>query len=244
MLSNARVALENVIKYGILVDPIEWIRVVGDPTIWPSVQIIFGLSIFILNSLWIEKFLLATDFITENIGLALITINAASVIIIPAYIVYTERVHPVGSSVALGFVAQVFLKLISYHMVNYWCRQDLRKRFQNLRAANPEKQGRRYSRSFSHNSGTGSENDLVNCINAQNEADLSSKQLANLYGDETPKKVYYPQNLNVKDIAYFSCVPTLCYELNFPRSQRIRKRFLIRRGFEMVSCILLYHLIM
>ena len=26
--------------------------------------------------------------------------------------------------------------------------------------------------------------------------------------------------------------PTLCYELNFPRSERIRKRFLLRRGLE------------
>lgn len=30
-------------------------------------------------------------------------------------------------------------------------------------------------------------------------------------------------------------VPTLCYELNFPRSARIRKRFLAKRLLEMVS---------
>uniref|UniRef100_A0A3Q0S9M6 O-acyltransferase n=1 Tax=Amphilophus citrinellus TaxID=61819 RepID=A0A3Q0S9M6_AMPCI len=32
---------------------------------------------------------------------------------------------------------------------------------------------------------------------------------------------------------YFVFAPTLCYQLNFPRSPRIRKRFLIRRLFEM-----------
>lgn len=38
----------------------------------------------------------------------------------------------------------------------------------------------------------------------------------------------------VTDIYYFIFVPTLCYELNFPRSPRIRKRFLLRRLLEMV----------
>lgn len=38
----------------------------------------------------------------------------------------------------------------------------------------------------------------------------------------------------VTDMFYFLFAPTLCYELNFPRSPRIRKRFLLRRLFEMV----------
>ncbi|XP_042601104.1 diacylglycerol O-acyltransferase 1a isoform X5 [Cyprinus carpio] len=46
--------------------------------------------------------------------------------------------------------------------------------------------------------------------------------------------VIYPANLTHRDIYYFIFVPTLCYELNFPRSPRIRKRFLLRRLLEMV----------
>lgn len=46
--------------------------------------------------------------------------------------------------------------------------------------------------------------------------------------------VQYPDNLNLKDIFYFILAPTLCYELNFPRTQRIRKRFLLKRIFEVV----------
>lgn len=34
--------------------------------------------------------------------------------------------------------------------------------------------------------------------------------------------VHYPDNLAVKDLLYFLCAPTLCYELNFPRTDRIR----------------------
>ena len=36
------------------------------------------------------------------------------------------------------------------------------------------------------------------------------------------------------DLIYFLLVPTLCYELNFPRTGRIRKRFLMRRIAEMI----------
>lgn len=36
------------------------------------------------------------------------------------------------------------------------------------------------------------------------------------------------------DMYYFVFAPTLCYELNFPRSPKIRMSFLLRRLFEMV----------
>ena len=39
----------------------------------------------------------------------------------------------------------------------------------------------------------------------------------------------------LQDIYYFMAVPTLCYEINFPRTKRIRKRFLFRRILEIVS---------
>ena len=48
------------------------------------------------------------------------------------------------------------------------------------------------------------------------------------------KFVQYPNNLNYKNLYYFIVAPTLSYELNFPRSERIRKRFLIKRIIEMV----------
>lgn len=46
--------------------------------------------------------------------------------------------------------------------------------------------------------------------------------------------VKYPDNLTFKDLLYFLCAPTLCYELNFPRTTRIRKRFLLKRILEVV----------
>uniref|UniRef100_A0A8C7JXW2 O-acyltransferase n=1 Tax=Oncorhynchus kisutch TaxID=8019 RepID=A0A8C7JXW2_ONCKI len=48
-------------------------------------------------------------------------------------------------------------------------------------------------------------------------------------------QVSYPGNVTLRDLYYFVFAPTLCYELNFPRSPRIRMSFLLRRLFEMVS---------
>jgi diacylglycerol O-acyltransferase-1 len=47
-------------------------------------------------------------------------------------------------------------------------------------------------------------------------------------------EVIYPHNLTLPDIYYFVAVPSLCYELNFPRTARIRKRFLLRRLLELL----------
>ena len=42
--------------------------------------------------------------------------------------------------------------------------------------------------------------------------------------DSRKNLVQYPDNLNLRDVYYFIFAPTLCYELNFPRTERIRKR--------------------
>ena len=205
----------------------------GNPAIWPSVQLTLGLNVFILTSYWIEKYLLASGFLNEWLGRVLIALNCASVIFTPAYVVYSSNVHPIGSSVALSFAAQVFLKLVSYHMVNYWCRKSLIKKFHRTSSISEGRQqsnnnNHRRNRSFSH----------TNLADLEPKAILSAinnnSSLSAIYCDTSNDKVSYPDNLNCSDIYYFMFVPTLCYELNFPRSQRIRKRFLIRRGLEMV----------
>ena len=50
-----------------------------------------------------------------------------------------------------------------------------------------------------------------------------SSKLDRSFGLPIEKLVQYPDNLHLWDIYYFWLAPTLCYEVNFPRSQRIRK---------------------
>jgi len=49
---------------------------------------------------------------------------------------------------------------------------------------------------------------------------------------EKDRKVTYPENISAKNLYFFLFAPTLCYELNFPRNQRIRKWFVLKRAFE------------
>lgn len=51
---------------------------------------------------------------------------------------------------------------------------------------------------------------------------------------DTMPLVQYPDNLNVGDLTYYLFSPTVCYELNFPRTTRIRKRFLLKRLLEVI----------
>ncbi|KAM3172203.1 hypothetical protein ACTXT7_015038 [Hymenolepis weldensis] len=47
----------------------------------------------------------------------------------------------------------------------------------------------------------------------------------------------YPDNLTLYDLYYFMLAPTLCYELNFPRTFTIRKRFLLKRMLELICLV-------
>ncbi|KAL1283088.1 Diacylglycerol O-acyltransferase [Trichinella pseudospiralis] len=44
----------------------------------------------------------------------------------------------------------------------------------------------------------------------------------------------YPANLTIFNLYYFILAPTLCYELNYPRTKKIRKTFLLKRFLEVL----------
>ncbi|CAN7988050.1 unnamed protein product [Ixodes hexagonus] len=209
VLSNGRVALENLLKYGILVDPGKWVRyMLLDPGVWPPLHILAGLNLCVLCALGVEK-LLSKGKLSEGTARNIWVLNLSSILLLPPVVVFTHECNPVASSMALGFVTMLFLKLVSYHMVNLWCRQQ--------RASHKH-----------HKRRSSSGNDQSLLQPAEN-------------GRSTTQIVSYPDNLTLYDIYYFMFVPTLCYELNFPRSSRIRKRFLFRRFLE---SLLLFQLIL
>lgn len=92
-------------------------------------------------------------------------------------------------------------------MVNYWHREKL-----IVAKDNDEVENNNVS------TGNGSASPII----------LSSSALAPMI------PVSYPDNLTLFDLYYFIIAPTLCYELNFPRRDRIRKSFLIKRILEIV----------
>eukprot|EP00048_Salpingoeca_helianthica_P013667 m.205958 g.205958 ORF g.205958 m.205958 type:complete len:472 (+) comp15533_c1_seq1:2634-4049(+) len=186
IVSNLRMALENISKYGILVHPIQWVvPFFTDPHGVPVLAVwgIMGLCIF--AALGIEK-LAARKTCSATVALWLHVINSAILLIVPSAILLYYHPFLLASFIAIFENVIVWMKLVSYAHVNHWCRTKPRD------------------------------------------------------NEEPPKDlVRYPQNLNSRDLLYFIAAPTLCYELNFPRVPKIRKRFLIRRCLEFVFFFIL-----
>uniref|UniRef100_A0A8D3CZ99 O-acyltransferase n=1 Tax=Scophthalmus maximus TaxID=52904 RepID=A0A8D3CZ99_SCOMX len=196
VLSNARLFLENIIKYGILVDPIQVVSLfLKDPYSWPAACLIIGVYYF-FNSLLILSKHLGT--ISKTTGLIFHVFNLMSLLIFPSVTVLSvNSMTPVGGVLSLGVYTVLFLKLYSYQDTNRWCRE--------IRKA----KAKRLTRSY------------------------SCPSVSQSNGSAVHSHVSYPGNLTHRDMYYFVFAPTLCYQLNFPRSPRIRVRFLMRRLFEM-----------
>uniref|UniRef100_A0A4W6CMS6 O-acyltransferase n=1 Tax=Lates calcarifer TaxID=8187 RepID=A0A4W6CMS6_LATCA len=196
VLNNARLFLENLLRYGVLVDPIQVISLfLHDPYSWPAACLLIVSNVFILVALYTERQLSKGSF-SEPVGFLVHCINMAIMLTFPAAVVLlVPSMTPVGGAFVLGIYTILFLKLYSYKDVNMWCRE-----LSTVKA-------KKLARSLS-------------CPSAQH-----------LNGGD--RKVCYPGNLTIRDMYYFVFAPTLCYELNFPRSPKIRTSFLLRRLFEM-----------
>ncbi|KAM9404456.1 diacylglycerol O-acyltransferase 1b isoform 2-T2 [Salvelinus alpinus] len=174
VLSNARLFLENLLKYGILVDPIQVVSLfIKDPYNMPAACLVIVSNVFIVAALYTERRLSVGCF-SERVGLLVHSINLSVTLCFPvAIVLMVKSMTPVGGASALGVYTVLFLKLYSYKDVNKWCREMSHAKARSL-----------------------------------------ARSLSYLY--------------------YFVFAPTLCYELNFPRSPRIRMSFLLRRLFEML----------
>jgi len=176
-IGSFRLVIENILKYGLLVEfgwPLKFIK---DPTNWPTALLILLINLFILFQFWLEIKL--SKISIKNSLMSFQIVNLSLLLIFPVLYIYHRQPNPAGAFVAVWLYAIVFLKLVSYSHINYRCRQNL----------------------------------------------LEKKDMKIL----SKGPIIYPNNLTIKNLYYFIFVPTLCYELNFPRSPRIRKSFLCRR---------------
>ncbi|XP_058971297.2 diacylglycerol O-acyltransferase 1 [Pocillopora verrucosa] len=185
VLSNFRVALDNLLKYGLLIDPLQVITIfLEDPYHWPSASLVIFSNVLIQLTFVIEK-LLAAGKISERIGRISHMFLLLLMLFVPCTVILVYLPPPWAANIAVFWYTIVWLKLISYVSVNLWYRLGLMKHEKEGHVANGK--------------------------------------------PETLPLVKYPENLTQKDLYYFIFAPTLCYELNYPRSERIRKRFLLRR---------------
>ena len=200
-------ALENLIKYGILINYAQIAYVFFTTTsMWPTV-----ISMSLTHCFAIVSYLIELRYSRETIpperARLWITINLAIVLAYPIVTVFSFPIHVVSASITSVVYLVLFLKLFSYHQVNSWCREK-RKNLTN-----------RHRR---HRSGDWT----------------ISPDFKLPDGFHPTTLIHYPNNLNLKDLFYFVYAPTLCYELNFPRSERRRKMFILKRLFEVVCIVI------
>nr|XP_026694537.1 diacylglycerol O-acyltransferase 1 [Ciona intestinalis] len=122
VISNARVFLENIRNYGILVDPLQWLTaVLHNPYQWPNLLLVLGSSVFIFLAFHIERHL-AKNHISARTGIYLHSINLLVVILLPPFQILQLDANPVGSLFSCSFYVVLFLKLWSYAQTNKWYR--------------------------------------------------------------------------------------------------------------------------
>lgn len=222
-IGGLRLLLENFIKYGIRVDPIQWIYMItgqdDSGTEHPSLILLIYSLVPVVLCLVTEKGL-AVNIIPNAPGMVAHVVNLVVLVMIPIVAIHIkDGFSLIGASSVSMIYSVLFLKLWSYVQVNMWCRTQ-------QKVSKVKNTMRRQSFSYSHLP-TGDSKD------SSTGDDLEERQL-----------VQYPDNLNLKDLFYFILAPTLCYELNFPKTSRIRKRFLLKRIIEVVLGIQLIFAVM
>ncbi|XP_070151191.1 diacylglycerol O-acyltransferase 1 isoform X2 [Polyergus mexicanus] len=206
--------------YGIRVDPRQWFIFLSGKSDggeeYPSLLLICYSTVPVALCLLIEKGL-SVDIIAHGPGMVFHVINLIVTVLMPMVVIHVKDsgFSLVGAMYVCMLYAILFLKLWSYIQVNMWCRLSSRKKTTHGR--------------------------IRRQLSYSNLQSSSIKQSANDANDFEHKMsdhgntlVQYPDNLNFADLYYYILAPTLCYELNFPRTQRIRKRFLIKRILEVV----------
>ncbi|KYN16974.1 Diacylglycerol O-acyltransferase 1 [Trachymyrmex cornetzi] len=180
----------------------------------------------------------ASDIIAHGTGMVFHVINLVVMVLMPMVVIHVKDsgFSLVGAMYVCMLYAILFLKLWSYIQVNMWCRLSNRKK---------TTQGR-MRRQLSYNNLQYAARVTCNGFPLRMEADRREtpsaiQQSTNDVSDFEHEindcgnsLVQYPDNLSLGDLYYYILAPTLCYELNFPRTQRIRKRFLIKRILEVV----------
>eukprot|EP00094_Tigriopus_californicus_P013749 TCALIF_13305-PA protein Name:"Similar to Dgat1 Diacylglycerol O-acyltransferase 1 (Mus musculus)" AED:0.16 eAED:0.16 QI:71/0.14/0/0.75/0.42/0.5/8/0/415 len=124
----------------------------------------------------------------------------------------TSSIHTVNATIVCSVYSILLLKLVSYIQVNYWCRNHTKHA----------------ERSFQRGVRSPSLAEMYTSVRFKLGGAVMGRR-----GKE--EIVHYPENLGIMDIYYFWLAPTLCYELNFPKMQRVRKLFLMRRVLEVIA---------
>jgi diacylglycerol O-acyltransferase-1 len=237
VLSNLRMILDNLAKYGILlrIPGLDLIRfglgnfmtyiinpghnnvfleglVSNMEELIVPLQCVCSWGVSICLSFAVEVFA-ANNWISESVCLILYFVMATVNIAVPCLWTYYGSGSAALSMMYLLQSVVLWMKLISYNHVN----SDLRKlakwssRFSSSGALSPTS-----SSSSLHNMDGDSGGMSAFYLNSLQEVK-----------DQQPPFLVYPHNLTMSNLLWFCIAPTLCYQLNYPRSPSIRTQYVL-----------------
>eukprot|EP01127_Copromyxa_protea_P010395 TRINITY_DN2530_c0_g2_i2.p1 TRINITY_DN2530_c0_g2~~TRINITY_DN2530_c0_g2_i2.p1 ORF type:complete len:310 (+),score=19.80 TRINITY_DN2530_c0_g2_i2:70-999(+) len=187
VVSHARIVIENFMKYGILLNLSTLRTYVATDDLLVGM---IGLQIHVLVAFFLEKWAVGNKHKEQLVHWGNI-INVSLCVLIPCTCVYYARIGPVGGAALLALAFVLFMKLISYNLVN----RDFRHDYWKGKAV-PEAISERCRESL----------------------------------------VTYPQNLTFSNLYYFLAAPVLVYQMNYPRTKKIRWYWLMGKVGQFIFC--------
>lgn len=180
----------------------------GKTANWIFLYLFLCSNFFVLISFCIEKYGFAKRILNQYFGLILIALNLTTAFVLPVILILRNDLNFIVAFFSYSF----FSVILVFKLISY--------HMVNYWYRNPV------------------ESQSQDEWSKDNKSDLQHNHFFNILRCCHNKIVCYPNNLNLNDIYYFICAPTCCYEINYPRNQRIRIGFFIKNILEFVSCFL------
>eukprot|EP01147_Barroeca_monosierra_P009553 gene9553-1782_t len=222
---GSRLVLENIRKYGLLISPTSTFQALRTSSAQLGLAMLPLLNVYIVIALLIEK-AAASRYFGPQIARIFHWLNIMACLILANVIILKIHPPPLVSFVVLFETVIVWMKLISYIAVN----EHYRLKYihsKEVRVEVSSTLSRTEIEPSSRKRGVTKRKEDIKSVRQQQQDQFGEDKPSSL-----TERCKYPLNLTFANMYYYLLAPTLCYELYFPRSNRIRYRFLMRRCFE------------
>jgi len=232
-VSNMRAIVDSVVVHGNIVAKFI-LEVTTNPqsltkTDYQIMIAFWSLWLFVVAAFGIEfvagKTLISSELVTRSLHF----LNCAASLLIPCAVIHITNCNFIFGAPYLFMAIIVFLKLISYAHTN----TVLRERWLNGTGSG---------------SGSGSGSKIPASSQTRQQRAKSNfaeptptmmrkNSMAAIPFDANESSTSYPNNLTLRNIIMFQLFPTLCYQTAYPRTPKIRKRWLAKRVLELLLCV-------
>ena len=260
---------DNLLKYGLLLSIPQWSRIVSlfsftssqSTSLNPvdvvafATKLAYSLSVPLLCiSTWVAsislsfgiEIIVARNLVSNRTALILVWIVSTINIVVPCVWTYRSDTNPGLSMIYLMQSVVLWMKLISYNHVNRDLRKMRRSSQRALKASNNNNNST-ISTSSPQSSSASLSSDHINhsIVDNGNESTSSSRGKLSIFQevkDLQPPFLQYPTNLTIGNMLWFCVAPTLCYQLNYPRSPSIRWQYVLTILIRMVvsACFIVF----